>query len=57
MHEGVNLLKKVFNESCSVTSKTPYRIQSDFSYDLQVERYSMHPAPPTSAMQRPPRSV
>ena len=45
MHEGVNLLKKVFNESCSVTSKTPYRIQSDFSYDLQVERYSMPPCP------------
>ena len=40
MHEGVNLLKKVVNESCSATSKTPYRIQSDLSYDLRVERYS-----------------
>ena len=53
MHEGVNLLKKAFNESCSATSKTPYRIQSDLSYDLRVERYSMPPcppAPPTSAM-------
>ena len=45
MHEGVNLLKKVFNESCSATSKTPYRIQSDLSYDLRVERYSMPPCP------------
>ena len=44
-HEGVNLLKKVFNESCSATSKTPYRIQSDLSYDLRVERYSMPPCP------------
>ena len=45
MHEGVNLLKKAFNESCSATSKTPYRIQSDLSYDLRVERYSMPPCP------------
>ncbi len=45
MHEGVNLLKTVCNESCSATSKTPYRIQSDLSYDLRVERYSMPPCP------------
>ena len=40
MHEGVNLWKKVFNESFSATSKTPKRIQSDLSYDLRQERYS-----------------
>ena len=31
-HEGVNLLKKVFNESCS---KTPQRVQSDLIYNLR----------------------
>ena len=40
MHEGVNLWKKVFNESFSATSKTPWRIQSDLIYDLRQERYS-----------------
>ena len=40
IHEGVNLWKKVFNESFSATSKTPQRIQSDLSYDLRQERYS-----------------
>ncbi len=38
--EGVDLLKKVFNESFSATSKTPWRIKSDLSYDLRQERYS-----------------
>jgi hypothetical protein len=33
-------LKKVFNESCSATSKIPWRVQSDLSYELRVERYS-----------------
>ena len=39
-HEGVDLLKRVFNESFSAPSKTPWRIQSDLSYDLRLERYS-----------------
>ena len=39
-HEGVDLLEKVFNESFSASSKTPWRIQSDLGYDLRVERYS-----------------
>ena len=34
-HEGVDLLKKVFNKSFSTTSKTPWRVQSDLSYDLR----------------------
>ena len=34
-HEGVDILKKVYNKSCSATSKTPWRIQSDLSYDLR----------------------
>ena len=38
-HEGVDLLKRVFNESFSAPSKTPWRIQSDLGYDLRVERY------------------
>ena len=38
-HEGVDLLKKVFNESFSALSKTPWRIQSDLVYNLHVERY------------------
>ena len=38
-HEGVDLLKKVINENCSATSKTPWRLQSDLSYDLRQERY------------------
>ena len=38
-HERVDLLKKVFNESFSAPSKTPWRIQSDLGYDLRVERY------------------
>ena len=33
-HERVDLLKKVFNESFSATSKTPQKLQSDLSYDL-----------------------
>ena len=37
-HEGVNLLNKVFNESCSATSKP--RVQSDLNYNLRVKRYS-----------------
>ena len=40
MHEGVNLWKKVFNESFSATSKTTWQIQSDLSYELRQERYS-----------------
>ena len=36
---GVDILKKVFNKSCSATSKTPWQIQSDLSYDLRVKRY------------------
>ena len=36
----LNLLKRVFNESFSAPSKTPWRIQSDLSYDLRLERYS-----------------
>ena len=36
----LNLLKRVFNESISAPSKTPWRIQSDLSYDLRLERYS-----------------
>ena len=39
-HEGVDLLKRVFNESFSAPSKTPWRIQLDLSYDLRLERYS-----------------
>ena len=39
-HEGVDLLKKVLNESFSAPSKTPWRIQSYLGYDLRVERYS-----------------
>ena len=39
-HEGVDLLKKVVNESFSAPSKTPWRIQSDLSHDLRLERYS-----------------
>jgi hypothetical protein len=38
-HEGVDLLEKVFNKSCSTTSKPPYRIQSDLSYNLRLESY------------------
>ena len=38
-HEGVDLLKKVFNESFSTISKTPQRIQSDLSYNLRVESF------------------
>jgi hypothetical protein len=38
-HEGVDLLKKVFNKSFSTTSKTPKRVQSDLSYNLRVESY------------------
>ena len=34
-HEGVDLLKKVLNESFSAPSKTPWRVQSDSSYDLR----------------------
>ena len=33
-------MKRVFNESFSAPSKTPWRIQSDLSYDLRLERYS-----------------
>ena len=32
-HEEVDLLKKVFNKSLSMTSKTPSRVQSDLSRD------------------------
>ena len=28
-HEGSNLLKKVFNKSCSATSKTPLILEQD----------------------------
>ena len=37
-HERVDLLKKVFNESFSAPSKTPWRIQSNLGYNLWVER-------------------
>ena len=45
-HEWVNLLKKVFNQSCSATSKTPWRVliwamnsvKKDRSQDL-LERH------------------
>ena len=33
-------MKRVFNESFSAPLKTPWRIQSDLSYDLRLERYS-----------------
>ena len=38
-HEEVDLMKKMFNKSCSTSSKTPYRVQSDLSYNLRVESY------------------
>jgi hypothetical protein len=38
-HEGVDLLKKVFNISFSATSKTPWRVQSDLSYSLRVKSH------------------
>jgi hypothetical protein len=35
-HEGVDLLKRrIFNESFSAPSKTPWQVQSDLSYDLR----------------------
>ena len=34
-HEGVDLLKKVFNKSFSTTSKSPQRVQSDLSCYLK----------------------
>ena len=36
-YEGVDLLKKVFDKSFSATSKTPYRVQSDMSYNFRVK--------------------
>ena len=33
-------MKRVFNESFSAPSKTPWQVQSDLSYDLRLERYS-----------------
>ena len=39
LHEGVTLLKKVSNKSCSTTSLTPWRVQSYLSYNPRVDRY------------------
>ena len=30
-------MKNLFNKSCSTTSKNPYQVQSDLSYNLRVE--------------------
>ena len=38
-HEGVDLLKKIFNKSFSTTSKTPKWVQSNLNYNLRVESY------------------
>ena len=36
--EGVDFLKNIFTKRCSTTSKNPWRIQSDLSYDLSYEK-------------------
>jgi hypothetical protein len=39
LHEGADLLEKVFYKSFLTTSKTPKRVQSDLSYNLREESY------------------